>query len=102
MAQAHLLVAGRGAQERMARLEGEAFFKLIPGQLDLILIVVNASAMVVEDRCVCRVELESLVEGAPGAHHVNLAAKAVPRILQLGNAKAGPRRCKACNAKRHV
>ena len=49
VAQAHLLVAGGGAQQRMARLESQAFFKLVAGQLDLVLIVVDAGAMVVED-----------------------------------------------------
>jgi hypothetical protein len=37
-----------------------------------------------------RIELERLVEGAARAHHVNLPAEAVARILQLGNAQAGP------------
>ena len=49
IAQPHLLVAGRGAQQRMARLERQAFFQLVAGQLDLVLIVVDAGAVVVED-----------------------------------------------------
>ena len=38
----------------------------------------------------CGIELERLVEGAARVHHVNLPAKAVARILQLGDAQAGP------------
>ncbi len=163
MPEAHLLVAGGGAEQRMARLEGEALFKLVAGQLDLVLIVIDAGAVVVEDGRAGRVELEGaaevrerfvvhavaaqrdagnhvdvpvvgrggeqvgdpmagrlffaarkqhvnaveiglggsgvelegFVEGAARAHHVNLAAKAVARILQLGDAEAGPRGGKA-------
>ena len=158
IAQAHLLIAGRGAQQRMARLQRQAFFQLVAGQLDLILVVVDAGAMVVENGRVggveleraaefverlvvhavaaqrhaghhvhvpvvggageqvgdavprrllfaareqhvdaveiglgrSRIELERFVEGAARAHHVNLPAEAVARILQLGDAQAAP------------
>ena len=62
IAQAHLLVARRGAQQRMARLEREALLQLIAGQLDLILIVIDAGAMVVENGRVGRIQLERAVE----------------------------------------
>ena len=54
VAQAHLLVAGRGAQQRMARLQRQAFFQLVAGQLDLVLVVIDAGAMVIENRRVGR------------------------------------------------
>ncbi len=36
------------------------------------------------------VELEGLVEGARGAHDVDLAAEAVAHVLKLGDAQAAP------------
>ena len=49
IAHAHLLIAGGSAQQRVARLEGEAFVEFVAGQLELVLIVVDAGAVVVED-----------------------------------------------------
>jgi hypothetical protein len=49
IAEAHLLITVRGAQKRMARLESQTLFKFIAGKLNLVLIVVYAGAMVVED-----------------------------------------------------
>ena len=40
------------------------------------------------------IELERLVEGAARVHDVNLAAESVARVLQLGDAEAGPARRK--------
>ncbi len=45
IAHAHLLVAGRGAQQRVTRLQGQALGQFVAGQLDLILIVINAGAV---------------------------------------------------------
>ena len=50
VAVAHLLVAERDAEEGLARLEGEAFFDLIGGELELVLVLVDAGAVVVDDR----------------------------------------------------
>ena len=58
----HLLIARRRAQQRMPRLQRQAFFKLIAGQLDLILIVVHAGAMVIENRRVGRIQFECAAE----------------------------------------
>ena len=50
----------------------------------------------------CWIKFERFVEGPPRAHHMNLSAESVARILQLGDAQARPRRRKACNPKGHV
>jgi hypothetical protein len=42
----------------MARLESQAFLQLIAGQLNLVLVVVDARAMVVEDGRVGRVQFQ--------------------------------------------
>ena len=49
VAKTHLLVAERNAQQRLARLQREAFLDLVAGQLELVLILVHARAMVVDD-----------------------------------------------------
>ncbi len=49
VAGAHLLVAERDAEEGLAGLEGEAFLDLVGGELELILILVDAGAVVVDD-----------------------------------------------------
>ena len=46
----------------MARFQRETLLELVAGQFDLILVVVDARAMVVEDRRVGGVQLESAVE----------------------------------------
>ena len=62
MAEAHLLVAGGGAQQGMARLQGQALLQFVAGQLDLVLIVVDAGAVVVKDGRAGGVELEGAAE----------------------------------------
>ena len=49
VAEAHLLVAEGDAQQRLARLQGEALFDLLAGQFELVLILVDARAVVVDD-----------------------------------------------------
>ena len=46
----HLLVAERGAQKRLAGFEGETFFDLVCGELKLVLILIDAGAVVVDHR----------------------------------------------------
>src|SRR6185503_10414839 len=46
----------------MARLEGEAFLEFVAGEFEQILVVVDASAVVVEDCSVRRIELEGAIE----------------------------------------
>ncbi len=55
IAHAHLLIAGRRTQQRMARLECEALLQLITGQFNLVLIVVDTRTVVVKDRGIGRV-----------------------------------------------
>jgi hypothetical protein len=44
IAGAHLLIAAGDAQKRLARLEGEPFFDLVCGKLELILVLGDARA----------------------------------------------------------
>ena len=62
IAEAHLLVAERDAQQRLARLQREAFLDLLAGQFELVLILVDARAVVVDDGGVRRVEAQRGVE----------------------------------------
>src|SRR5690349_14402559 len=85
----------------MAGLERKAFVQFVSGQLELVLIVVDAGTMVIEDCGVGGVQLqgavefaESLVEGTARVDDMNLAAETVASILELGDAQAGPSRCK--------
>ena len=108
IAHPHLLITGGSAQQRMARLQRQAFFQLVAGQLDLILIVIDSCAMVVEDRGVGRVQLERAHELVQrffvhavsaqrnSGHHVHVpivgragqqAGNAVPRRLLLAARK---------------
>jgi hypothetical protein len=158
IAGAHLLVAERGAEERLAGFEGETFFDFVGGQLELVLILIDAGAVVV-DHCgvggvhaergielieglvvhaidakgdagdhadvpvvACGleevfdavagglffatgeehvdaieigfdragVEGEGFVEGSAGFEDVHLATEAVARVLEMGDAEAGP------------
>ena len=52
IAGAHLLVAERGAEKRLARFQGETFFYFVGSQFELVLILVDAGAVVVDH---CRV-----------------------------------------------
>ncbi len=158
IAGAHLLVAERDAEERLARFEGKTFFDLVGGELELVLILIDAGAVVVDHRGVggvhaergvelvqglvvhavdaegdagdhadvpvvagrleevfdavagglffaageqhvdaieigldgAGVEGEGFVEGAARFEHVHLAAEAVARVLEMGDAEAGP------------
>ena len=46
----------------MARLEREPLFQFVAGQLELVLVVVDAGAVVVENRRVGRIQLERAIE----------------------------------------
>ena len=46
----------------MARLEGQAFFQFVSGQLQLVLIVINAGAVVIENGRIGGVQLECAAE----------------------------------------
>jgi hypothetical protein len=62
VAEAHLLVAERDAQQRLARLQREALFDLVAGQLQLVLVLVDAGAVVVDHRGVGGVQAQRGVE----------------------------------------
>jgi hypothetical protein len=158
VAEAHLLIAEGDSEEGLAGFEGEAFLDLVAGELELVLILVDAGAVVVDDGGVggveaergvelvegllveavdaegeagdevdvpvvgggleevldavagglffsareqhvdavevgldgAGVELEGVVEGAAGLEDVHLSAEAVARVLEVGDAEAGP------------
>ncbi len=62
----HLLIAERDAEQRLARLEGQALFDLVGGKLHLVLVLVDAGAMVVDHRGVGRVHAEGGIELVEG------------------------------------
>ena len=62
VAQAHVLVAERDAQQRLAGLKGEALLDLFSGELELVLILIDARAMVVDHGGIGGVEAEREVE----------------------------------------
>ena len=47
---AHLLIALRDAQQRLARLQGQSLLNLVRGQLQLVLVLVHTGAMVINIR----------------------------------------------------
>ena len=55
LAHAHLLIALRDPQQRLPRLQRQPLFDLVGGQLQLVLILIDPRAMVVDHRRVRRV-----------------------------------------------
>ena len=58
ISQTHLLVAFRDSQERLLGFKGQALFDLVASQFQLVLILVDPCAMVVDHRSVRGIHME--------------------------------------------
>ena len=57
-----MLIAERDAQQGLARLQREAFFDLVAGEFELVLVLIDAGAVVVDDGGVGGVQAQRSIE----------------------------------------